>query len=244
MQVNLPQITKLIQEYIEKKLFLQNFDPLEDNNWKILMIDDIAKFIIKELIQIIENAKQVENIWEIQIINKYLSEVENIKVRENFSISVSKSIFEKLPFPSNKWWLEEAFIRFVENESLVECFCKIFEFKHMFFRMRYIRDDWIPSYYYPDFILKTDEKIYLIETKATRDINNENVRRKENATLSYLIKINDLPANLRQERIWEYVLLSEEKFYSYTKNNANIKEVLENSKILDLKTRWNQVAIF
>gem|GEM_PF-4067551 len=62
MQINLPQITKLIQEYIENKLFLQNFDPLEDNNWKVLMIDDIAKFIIKELIQIIENAKQVESI--------------------------------------------------------------------------------------------------------------------------------------------------------------------------------------
>lgn len=110
--------------------------------------------------------------------------------------------------------------------------------------MRYIRDDGIPAYYYPDFILKTNEKIYLIETKATRDIHNENVRRKENATLSYLRKINDVPANLRQERIWEYVLLSEDKFYSYTKNNANIKEILEASKILDVKTRGNQVAIF
>ncbi len=244
MQINLPQITRLNQEYIENKLFSQKFEPLEDNNWKILMIDDIAKFIIKELIQIIENAKQVETIWEIQVINKYLSEVDSIKLRENFSIPVSKSIFEKLPFPSNKWWLEEAFIRFVDNESLVESFCKIFEFKHLFFRMRYIRDDGIPSYYYPDFILKTDEKIYLVETKATRDMNNQNVRRKENATLSYLRKINDLPPNFRQERIWEYVLLSEDKFYIYTKNNANIKEILESSKILDLKGNWNQVAFF
>jgi len=208
------------------------------------MVDDIAKFIIKELILVIENAKQIENIWEIQILEKYLSEVESIKVRENFSIKISKSIFEKLPFPSNKWWLEKAFMEFLDNDSLVESFCKIFEFKHLFFRMRYIRADWIPAYYYPDFIIKTSEKIYLVETKSTDNINNENVRRKENATISQIQKINNLEPSLRDSRLWEYVLLSEDKFYSYAKNNANILEILESSKILDLKTRWNQVAIF
>jgi type III restriction enzyme len=126
----------------------------------------------------------------------------------------------------------------------VKSFCKIFEFKHLFFRMRYIREDWIPSYYYPDFVVKTSEKIYIVETKATKDINNENVRRKEASTISQLQKINDLPENLRENKTWEYVLLSEDKFYSLVKNNANIIEILENSKILDLKTKWNQVAIF
>lgn len=244
MQINLPQITRLIQDYIETKLFKTDFDPLQNDNWRILMIDDIAKFIIKELILVVENAKQIENFWEIQVLEKYLSEVESIKVRENFCVPVSKSIFEKLPFPSNKWLLEKAFIEFLDNDSLVESFCKIFEFKHIFFRMRYIRADWIPSYYYPDFIVKTDEKIYLVETKATDNINNENVRRKENATISYLRKINELPENLRQNRLWEYILLSEDKFYTLSKNNANIIEILENSKILDLKSKWNQVAIF
>lgn len=244
MQVILPQITKLIQDYIENKLFKDVFHSLEDNNWRILMIDDIARFIIAELIEVIEASKEVEDIWEVQILEKYLSEVESIKVRENFLIPVTKSIFEKLPFPSNNWWLEKAFIEFLDNESLVESFCKIFEFKHLFFRMRYIRDDWIPAYYYPDFIIKTASKIYLVETKATRDINNQNVRRKENSTIAYLKRVNELDWNLRQNRIREYVLLSEDKFYSYKKNNANIEEILESSKVLDLKIQGNQVAIF
>jgi hypothetical protein len=49
-------------------------------------------------------------------------------------------------------------------------------------------------------------------------MNNENVKRKKNATLTYISRINKLPENLRGNRIWEYVLLSEEKFYSYKKN--------------------------
>lgn len=244
MQINLPQITTLINNYIHNKLFKNWFNPLENDNWRILMIDDIAKFIIKELINAVEKAKQTENIWKIEILDKYISEVNNIKIRENFSVKVSKSIFEKLPYPSNKWLLELAFTEFVDRDSLTESFCKIFEFKHNFMRMRYIRDDWIPSYYYPDFIIKTKEKIYLVETKATKDINNENVRRKEFSTISYLNKINELPNNLREDKIWEYVLLSEEKFYSYKKKWSNIIEMLESAKILDLKTTKNQVAIF
>ena len=244
MQINLPALTKLIDDYIREKLFFSWFNPMVDNNWKVLMIDDVAKFVIKELIQVVEQAQEVEIVWEPEVIFRNISEVETIKVRKKYSIQVAKSIFDKLPYPSNKWWLEKEFIEFADTDSLTESFCKIFEFKHTFMRMRYIQESWIPAYYYPDFIVKTKEKIYLVETKATSNMNNENVKRKKNATLTYISRINKLPESLRWGKIWEYVLLSEDKFYSYKKNWANIVEMLEAAKLLDLKTMWWQVAIF
>jgi hypothetical protein len=33
-----------------------------DNNWKVLMIDDVAKFVVKELIQVVEQAQEVETV--------------------------------------------------------------------------------------------------------------------------------------------------------------------------------------
>ena len=59
---------------------------------------------------------------------------------------------------------------FADNDGQVERFCKIYEHKHTFLRLRYIREDGIPAFYHPDFMVQTADTIYLVEIKAEKDL--------------------------------------------------------------------------
>jgi type III restriction enzyme len=157
-------------------------------------------------------------------------------MRENYCLDVSKCIYPKLQYPSNKWWLEKDFIEFCDNDSKVEAFCKINEYKHTFLRFRYIRTDWIPAYYSPDFVVKTAEKIFLVETKSNSAAEaDENVRRKKKSALNYLNRVNELEPENRDNREREYVLLNEWSFYTFKNNNGNILEMLNYTKLNETK---------
>ena len=51
MQINTRLIAKLTDDYIRQKLFGKNFDPLVDNNWKILLLTEsnILQHIVKNV---------------------------------------------------------------------------------------------------------------------------------------------------------------------------------------------------
>ncbi len=231
LQIHLPQLAWLVDGYLRYKLFKENIDYGQENNWKVLMLPDIVQFVIKEVTRVIIEAQDTERIGEPEIIEKPLSLVTQLNMRQDYSIEVAKSVYPKLSYPSNKGELEKAFMQYVDSDSSVESFCKIYEQKHDYFRCRYIRHDWIPAYYYADFIVKTHEKIYLVETKGTSSIADENVKRKKISATNYIERINNLPEKLRSHRIREYVLLSEDRFYTYKNNNATIQEMLESAKL-------------
>ena len=241
--INLWLLTEVVINYIENKLFDQKINYFDDNNWRVLMIDDISEYIIKQLITIIIQEQQSELIWEATSISLYLSRVDTLTVRENFCIEVQKSIYPKLQYPSNKGQTEKDFIEFVDNDALVESFSKIYEQKHNFFKFRYVREDGIPANYYPDFIIKTIEKIYVVETKAQKDMTSINVLRKKKSAIAYLKRINQLSPEQRDNRIREYIILSDTKFYQMKNNGANIIEVMEATRLVD-DFWWEDWRIF
>jgi type III restriction enzyme len=197
------------------------------------MLEDVASFIIKEVIRLIYDAQYTESTGEVEIIERRLSEISSIKIRTSHEILVSKCIYPKLSYPSNRGGLEKALIEYMDHDGTIEAFCKIQEYKHDFLQFHYIRSDGIPALYSPDFIVRTGDTIYLIETKATRDMHDENVRRKEKSALFALDRINTLGPEHRSHRKWEYILLSEERFYRYRDNGANITEMCASVKIMD-----------
>ena len=89
--------------------------------------------------------------------------------------------------------------------------------------------------YYPDFIVKTADKIYIIETKSDKDLNDLNVKQKQMATLDFLNRINNLDTGDRMERNWEYILLGENHFYGLSGNNASMDEICQLAKITQTK---------
>ena len=81
--------------------------------------------------------------------------------------------------------------------------------------------------YYPDFIVKIDKKIFIVETKADRDLNNQNVLSKRLATVDWIEKVNQLNSDDRMGCIWSYVLLGENTFYGMRDKGADLLEILD-----------------
>ena len=91
------------------------------------------------------------------------------------------------------------------------------------------------SSYYPDFIAKIGENIYLIETKAEKDVDNANVKQKQKGALDWCKKINELPSDDRMNSVWKYSLLDDTTFYAMYDKGASIQEILEYCKLTNGK---------
>ncbi len=233
MQINTAELAGVIDTYIRTKLFGKPFDPFEDNNWRILLLRKslIVEHIIREISKAIYEMQNNIEVTDAVVLKKYFSEIGSMKIRENYSIEVAKSIYERLPYPSNKGEYERAFIEYCDNDSQVEAFIKIKENYHDFAYLNYIRDDGMISHYFPDFMVKISDKIYLVETKAQKDMDNINVRSKEKSTLDWLKKINELKLDDRMNCRWEYALVSDSMFYQFKNNGASISDILEYAKL-------------
>lgn len=164
MQVNNAELMGLIDRYIREKLFDEPFDPMINENWRILLMSEnsVINHIIKQISTTIYEMQTNVDITE-AIVNKiYFSEVKELRMRENFSIPVRKSIYERLGYPSNSGGLEESFIEALDNDGRVSSFLKINEYYHTFAAITYIREDGLLARYYPDFIVKIDNDIYIL----------------------------------------------------------------------------------
>lgn len=239
MQINNAQLAELIDDYIKTKLFNCEFDPMVNDNYKILFMSNnaIIGHIIKQFSRAIYLMQNKVDITEAIIEKIYFSEVTELKMRENYSIEVSKSIYERLPYPSNKGGFEKSFIESCDRDSRVNTFLKINEYYHTFASITYIRDDGLLARYYPDFLVKIDNDIYVVETKANKDLKSENVQSKRLATIDALDKINQLSGTDRMDAKWNYVLLSDNTFYSLYKKGASIKEILDYTIITEAKAK-------
>jgi len=233
LQVNDVAIARMVDKYIRTQLFSMSFDPFEDNNWKVLLLKNglVTDHIVKAIGEAIFKMQQAVEPTEAKVEKQYFSDVPELRMRENFSLAIEKTIYERLPYPSNKGDFERNFMEYADSDAGVEAFVKVNEYYHRFATIPYIRTDGLMSHYSPDFITRTGAKIYLVETKADKDLNDENVRRKQLATLDWAKRINALPPEDRAESEWSYVLLGENNFYSLKENNASIEEICELAKV-------------
>jgi len=228
MQINTRLVAKLTDDYIRQKLFGTDFDPLKDNNWRVLLLTEskIVQHIVKNVAKTIYDLQNNVKVNEARVEKHYFSELEEIKVRDEYSVTVAKTIYPKIPYPANKGGFEKAFIEFTDSDSQVNAFMKIHEHYHDFATILYIRDDGMLAPYYPDFIVKIGEKIFIVETKADRDLNNQNVLSKRLATVDWIDKVNQLNSDDRMGCVWSYVLLGENTFYGMRDKGADLLEIL------------------
>lgn len=239
MQINQVSLIKLIDNYIRNQLFNQPFNPLEGNNWRVLMVSKIGivQHIMKEVSKSIYEMHTSIKVEEAVINKKYFSEVTELKMRENFALDITKSIYEKTAYPSNKGEFEKNFMLFADRDGEVERLLKINENYHTFASLKYIRTDGLLSSYYPDFILKIGENIYLVETKAQKDVDNANVKQKQKGALDWTAKINELSQENRMHAIWQYSILDDTTFYAMTERGASTKDLLEYCKLTNAKIK-------
>ncbi len=208
-------IENIVYDYIEKKLFGKEFNPDENENFNIFGIGflNLKKFVgdnvaqsIKEYLQSKKYVGQSYNITK-----NYFSEHSEYMANSDYLLKLTKTIYEKTQYPSNRGGLEKAFLQKIDKDANVESFVKVMEFKHDFATIAYQNDLGMISNYYPDFLVKTKKYIYIVETKSDRDIKNKDLIMvaKEKAALKYVKKINKLLPEKRDNREWKYVILGE-----------------------------------
>jgi type III restriction enzyme len=125
----------------------------------------------------------------------------------------------------------------------VEAFCKISENRHDFVRLRYIKEDGLAAFYIPDFLVRTADAIYLVETKAQQQVIHANVQRKLKAAVTWCERINALAPELRDGRAWHYALLGESIFHDWRQKGARMAELLQFSRARPISTSNAQAGL-
>jgi type III restriction enzyme len=231
LQVNMPQLSAWVDEFIRRRLFAREFDPFADENWRLLCLDPVANHIIQTFGRKLPELAETETTAPPIIKQRRLSEVSKINVRESSSIVSPKCIYERLPFPARNGGFEQAFIEKANADSSVEAFCKVNEQKHLFMRLRYVKENGLPGFYHPDFLVRTNTGIWLTETKAQDQLIQADVIRKKIAAVAWCERVNELPPKQRGGRAWNYCLLGEALFYEFRDKGATMEEILQFARV-------------
>ena len=101
----------------------------------------------------------------------------------------------------------------------------------------------MPGYYFPDFMVRTAEAIYLVETKAQQQTSHPNVQRKRRAAATWCSRINALAPYDRDGREWHYALVGESLFEDWRIKHARMGELLSFCRIRNEATRSSQGAL-
>jgi type III restriction enzyme len=239
MQINQVEIAKAIDGFIRTKLFKQEFNPFEGNNWRVLLLTQsgIVEHIIKEISKTIYYLQNNIDVSEAEVLKRWFSSVPTLRMREKYCLDIVKTIYERQSYPSNKGGFEKSFMDFCDTDSNVVAFIKVNENYHTFARVTYVRADGMLASYSPDFVVKTKDKIFIVETKAQDNISQENVKLKQLATVDWIDRVNQLNPDDRMNAAWEYVLLGEQTFESLKDQGASIPEIFEYVKITKSKVQ-------
>lgn len=239
VQIHQEVIVRLIDRYVRERLFKGPFDPFEGNNWKLLLLKNgmISQHIVKEIGQALFEMQTSTPISKAQVARRYFSAVPNVPVRDQYSLELTKTIYSRTGFPSNKGEFEKNFMLFLDADSGVESFVKILEYRHDFAAITYIRSDGLLSTYHPDFLVKTASRMFVVETKAENMLNDQNVKQKQMAAVEWLRRVNLLPAEQREDREWAYVLLGDQHFYGLQRNGGSVEDILQLARLTEAGIR-------
>lgn len=206
------KITELIDDYVSERCFGESIDFAKPVNYCILnytlVFDHIIQTIHQAIIRLIEGYKyEAKGIWG------RLSDVSRIMVRQSKSVETDKSIYPRLGYQARGGGFERDFMLDVLNPSAdVLSYAKL-DRRHKL-KITYRDHTGILRGYEIDFIVKTQDKVYLVETKADRDIDSPNVAVKARAAVAWCEQASTIspPKGSAQPQAWEYLLLSESIF--------------------------------
>ena len=247
LQVNTADVTGWLDDYIWTRLFGAAFNPLQENqgceNWRLLLLQPVVDHITKVFAVALLESELRQTTGHTEVHLRRLSEVSKLMLRESHSVEVSKCIYTRLGWPARNGGLERTFIHWAQADSQVLAFCKISENRHTFARLRYVKEDGLPAFYSPDFLVRTADAVYLAETKAQQQTTHPNVQRKLKAALAWCERINTLTPTQRGGPPWHYVLLAENMVYEWQAKGARLAELLDYARLRPLADASLQASL-
>jgi type III restriction enzyme len=204
-------IAGIIDDYVSNYLFGQKIDFMKTENYSVLRHTPIFDFVVDKIRGAIV-ALFGEIVYEYQGKWDKLSSVDKLMIRADGSIKTNRCIYPLLGF-SKSGGLERDFAEKVLNKSAeVEAFSKIFERRHSL-NISYRDEYGITRDYYPDFIVKTNEAMCIVEMKADKDLDLPTVALKAQAAKSWCERVSLIKnKEINQPNKWKYFLISESLF--------------------------------
>ncbi len=240
LQVHTAELTGWLDDYIWTQLFGVTFNPMDGEQWRILLLQPVVDHITKVFAVALLESEQKHVTGRTEVHLRKLSEVPRLMMQESHSVEVGKCIYTRLAWPARNGGLERAFIHWAQADTLVQAFCKLSENRHTFTRLRYVKDDGLPAFYSPDFLVRTKDAVYLVETKAQQQTIHPNVQRKLRAALAWCDRINDLSVFDRGSPPWHYVLLAENVVTEWQAKGARLAELLDFARLRPLASASRQ----
>ena len=206
------EIARLVDEYTTRWLFGREIDFTRSENYQVLnytlVFDHVVKTLRKAIVSTSEQIRfETRGVWH------RLSELSRIIVRASRSIETQKSIYPRLPYSAVGGGFERDFmLEVLEASAEVEAYVKI-DRKHPL-KITYRDENAIQRDYEVDFLVKTVEATFLVETKAEKDLSLPTVQLKARAAQSWCASASSVtpPSDLKQAQPWEYIIVSENLF--------------------------------
>jgi type III restriction enzyme len=206
---HMAEIAQLVDDYTTSVLFGEQIDFQDPKNCLVLNNVLIFDFIVDQikraiLLKLGELKYEQTGMW------RKLSDVSRLMLREKNSIQTWRTIYPMQSFSAKGGGFEREFMMNVlENSVEVNAYAKL-DRKHGL--LIPYRDEYgILREYEVDFIIRTNNKIYLVETKADKDLEDSTVLLKAKAAHSWCISASKVASQniMSQPREFEYLVLPE-----------------------------------
>lgn len=174
-----------------------------------LVFDHVIQHMRRAILTACEQAQYSvrQGVWQ------RLSDLKRIMVREARSVETDRCIYPRQGYSAIGGGFERDFMMEILNTSPeVKAFAKPTR-KHGP-TIEYRDPDGITRPYEIDFVVRTDGAIYLVETKADKDLYTPSVALKARAAQAWCESASGIPApeDISQPAQWEYLILSEGLF--------------------------------
>jgi len=203
------------------------------------MVPEIAASIAGEFGTLLVEMQENLPAEGVEVSHHRVSEIGPVLVRKGSAVAVNKCIYPLVPVPARSGGLERDFLRWADRDSKIEALIKIHEYKHDFLRRPYLKADGTPAQYSPDFLVRTSDRVYLVETKGDSSLSDENVTRKKKSAVSWCTRLNELPNELRSGRTWHYVLAGESAMRSHLDKGATCAGYLDVVRLFEAQVGEN-----
>ena len=203
------EIAELVDEYTTHRLFGRFVDFNIADNYKVLAYEPIQDHVVELFRNILAerlgriNYEVRRGIWS------RLSDLNRIFVRENAGIETYKCIYPKMGYSARYGGFERrVMLNLLEGSGEVKAWCKL-QRKHGL-AIAYRDPAGLLRTYEVDFLVRTEEGCYLLETKSDEYLTHPTVGVKTRAAKQWCESINGVkPEDREQPDRWEYLLLNE-----------------------------------
>lgn len=209
---HMAEIAEIIDKYVSNRLFGKPIDFSDPKNYHVLNYSLIFDYVVERIrTKILRMMGDVQ--YERTGVWRRLSDVSRLMLRSTYTVETWKCIYPKQAYSSFGGGFERDFMTNIIEPSVdVLAFAKL-DRRHTL-KIPYRDEHGILREYEVDFIIKTKDAIYLVETKGDRDLEKATVAIKARAAKRWCETASGVkpPDNIGQPDKWEYLLISEGLF--------------------------------